>query len=115
VPWEEVRKKKEAAAHPEQATREPLIPRGTYALVDKNQVVLDQSQDVFGESKDMAMTGPKQTAARGGLARGGPAGGANYGGHPTTDDIFQGQQGTQQGAAAAAAAIVVTEAPDDGN
>jgi hypothetical protein len=88
-------------------------------LVDNNQVVLDQSQDVFGESKDMAMTGPKQTGVGGGLARGGPAGGANYasGGRPTTDAVFQGQQMQQQGAqkGAAAATIVVSGAPDDGN
>lgn len=124
MPWEEVRRKKEAAAHPEQVSREPLIPRGTYALVDKNQIVLDQSQDVFGESKEMSMTAPKQSvgargrgAGVGAGGYGGPVGGQNYGGgRPTADAVFQGQQTAQQSAVGAAAGtVIVSEAVDDGN
>lgn len=121
VPWEEVRRKKELAAHPEKATREPLIPRGNYQLLDKNQTVLDQSQDVFGEGKDMAMTGPKQTAGMrqrgaygygGGVASSGPTGG-----RPTAEGAFQGQTGMQTAGAAAAGAaagtFIVSQADDE--
>ncbi|CAG7850530.1 Uncharacterized MscS family protein C2C4.17c [Serendipita indica DSM 11827] len=122
VPWEEVKAKKEAAAHPEYAAREPLIPRGTFQLVDRNQVVLDQSQDVFGEGRDMNMTSPKQTGGRGRVAFA-PTG------RPTAEGVFAQQQGQASGAghsaapaaaagaaAGASAAIVVSSADaDDGN
>jgi hypothetical protein len=121
VPWDEVRAKKEKAAHPEATAREPLIPRSNYQLTDKNQVVLDQSQDVFGEAKDMAMTAPKQTAGMrqraaygygGGVASSGPTGG-----RPTAEGAFQPAQTTDPASAAGLAAgmIIVSQADDENN
>jgi hypothetical protein len=119
VPWNEVRAKKEKAAQPEADIREPLIPRGNYQLTDKNQVVLDQSQDVFDEGKEMAMTGPKQTAGMrqraaygygGGVASSGPTGG-----RPTAEGAFQPAQAAAPAAAAgiAAGVILVSQTGDD--
>ncbi|KIM30449.1 hypothetical protein M408DRAFT_66234 [Serendipita vermifera MAFF 305830] len=123
IPWDEVRAKKEKAAHPERQTREPLIPRSNYQLLDKNQTVLDQSQDVFGEGKELAMTGPKQTAGMrqraaygygGGVASSGPTGG-----RPTAEAAFQGPGGAQTAAAGGAAAaaaggmVIISQADDD--
>ncbi|KAG8758778.1 hypothetical protein FRC14_007427 [Serendipita sp. 396] len=120
IPWEEVKAKKEMAAHPDEYPgREPLIPRGTFQLVDRNQVILDQGQDVFGEGKDMGMTSPKQTAGlrqRVAFAQGQGAGpSAAYSGRPTAEGAFQSQQAYSAPAAAGAAAgaaIVVTDVDD---
>lgn len=62
VPWEEVKASKEAAAGPPESSREPLIPKSDYRLVDPNRVVLDQSQDVFGENKDATRKAPRHPA-----------------------------------------------------
>jgi hypothetical protein len=119
VPWDEVRAKKEKAAHPEAVAREPLIPRGNYQLTDKNQVVLDQGQDVFGEGRDLSMTAPKQTAGMrqraaygygGGVASSGPTAG-----RPTAEEAFQPAPTATPAAAAAAAAIIVSQADDENN
>lgn len=65
VPWEEVKASRAPAPSDIDAIpqdREPLIPRGSYEFADRNQVVLDQGQDVFGETIELNMTAPKQTA-----------------------------------------------------
>ena len=49
VPWEDVKASKAPALSDIDAipqTREPLIPRGQYQFADRNQIVLDQGQDV---------------------------------------------------------------------
>ena len=65
VPWEDVKASKALASSDIDAipqAREPLIPRGEYQFADRNQVVLDQGQDVWGETREVNMTAPKQTA-----------------------------------------------------
>ena len=65
VPWEDVKASKVLASSDTDPTlhdREPRIPRGEYHLADRNQVVLDQGQDVWGETREVTMTAPKQTA-----------------------------------------------------
>lgn len=72
VPWEDIKASKALASSDTDLTlqdREPRIPRGEYQFADRNQVVLDQGQDVWGEAREVNMTAPKQTAqlqARGG-------------------------------------------------
>ncbi|KAG8835307.1 hypothetical protein FRC17_004089 [Serendipita sp. 399] len=121
IPWDEVKAKKERAAHPElYPDREPLIPRGSFQLVDRNQVILDQSQDVFGEGKEMGMTAPKQTAGmrqRAAYGYGQPGTSAPPGGRPTAEGAFQPQQAYAAPAAGAAAGatvgtIIVTDTDD---
>lgn len=119
VPWDEVvAKKNQAAAQP--TTREPLIPKGDFHLIDKNQVVLDQSQDVYGEGREMGMTAPKQTAGmRQRVAyqnMGGNVGASNPVSRPTAEGTFQGQTATAANAAAGAAAgTIIVSQIDDGN
>lgn len=65
VPWGDVKASKALASSDIDAipqSREPLIPRGEYQFADRNQVVLDQGQDVWGETREVNMTAPKQTA-----------------------------------------------------
>ena len=65
VPWEDVKASKALASSDIDAippTREPRIPRGEYQFADRNQIVLDQGQDVWGETREVTMTAPKQTA-----------------------------------------------------
>jgi len=119
IPWDEVRAKKEEAAHPEQATREPLIPRGSYKLTDKNQIVLGQSQDVFGEGKELSMTAPKQTAGMRQRAAylhgGGVVRSDSNTGRPTAEEAFQGQPPPTTDAAAFAAAEAMVMAKGEEN
>lgn len=120
VPWDEVVAKKNQSA-PQPTTMEPLIPRGDFQLIDKNQIVLDQSQDVYGEGREMGMTAPKQTAGmrqraayQGGM--GGNVGAGSGAPRPTAEGTFQGQQATAANAAAGAAAgTIIVSAIDDGN
>ena len=65
VPWEDVKASKALASSDIDAippVREPRIPRGEYQFADRNQIVLDQGQDVWGETREVTMTAPKQTA-----------------------------------------------------
>jgi hypothetical protein len=65
VPWEDVKASKSLAPSDTDVTlqdREPRIPRGEYQFADRNQIVLDQGQDVWGETREVNMTAPKQTA-----------------------------------------------------
>jgi len=86
VPWEDVKASKALASADADLDREPLIPRGEYQFADRNQIVLDQGQDVWGETREVTMTAPKQTGRpqeRGGrptaeaavTSHGGPHGG----------------------------------------
>jgi hypothetical protein len=81
--------------------------------------VLDQSQDVFGEGKEMGMTAPKQTAGMRQRAAMGYGAGttAQQGGRPTAEGVFQGQQGqtAAAGAAGAAAGTIIVTSADDGD
>lgn len=64
VPWEDVKASKALAPSDTDVTpdQEPRIPRGEYQFADRNQIVLDQGQDVWGETREVTMTAPKQTA-----------------------------------------------------
>ena len=65
IPWEDVKASKGPALSDIDAipqAREPLIPRGEYQFADRNQVVLDQGQDVWSETREVNMTAPNQTA-----------------------------------------------------
>ena len=87
VPWEDVKASKAAASSDMDAIpqpREPLIPRGEYQFADRNQVVLDQGQDVWGETREVNMTAPKQTARP-----------QERGGRPTAEAAVAGQRGGQ--------------------
>lgn len=89
VPWEDVKASKALASSDTDATlldREPRIPRGEYQLADRNQVVLDQGQDVWGETREVNMTAPKQTARP-----------KERGERPTAEGAFTGQGGQQGG------------------
>ena len=108
VPWEDVKASKALASPDTDAipqTREPLIPRGEYQFSDRNQIVLDQGQDVWGETREVNMTAPKQTARPQPQERGRPtaeAAVAGYGGQ-------YGWQAAPAGAAMAVAAFVAAE------
>jgi hypothetical protein len=62
VPWEDVKASKALAPSDNDIDLEPRIPRGEYQFADRNQIVLDQGQDVWGETREVNMTAPKQTA-----------------------------------------------------
>jgi hypothetical protein len=55
VPWETVQTKQESVDEkkPGRSIQEPNIPRGKWQLSDKNALVLDPSQDVFGETSEV--------------------------------------------------------------
>ena len=87
VPWEDVKASKAAALSDIDAipqARKPLIPRGEYQFADRNQVVLDQGQDVWGETREANITAPKQTARP-----------QERGGRPTAEAAVAGQHGGQ--------------------
>ena len=86
VPWEDIKASKALASSDTDATlqdREPRIPRGEYQFADRNQIVLDQGQDVWGETREVNMTAPKQTAR--------PP--QERGGRPAAEGMFAGQGG----------------------
>jgi hypothetical protein len=84
VPWEEFKASKASPDADTLDNREPRIPRGEYQFADRNQIVLDQGQDVWGETREMNMTAPKQTA-RPQQRHGDP--------RPTAESAFAGQGG----------------------
>ena len=61
MPWEDIKASKALASSDSLQDREPRIPRGEYQFADRNQIVLDQGQDVWGETREVNMTAPKQT------------------------------------------------------
>jgi hypothetical protein len=85
IPWEDVKASKAPPSDTLQ-DREPRIPRGEYQLADRNQIVLDQGQDVWGETREVNMTAPKQTARP-----------QERGGRTTAEDVFSGQHRGQGG------------------
>jgi len=100
VPWEDVKASKALASSDIDAipqAREPLIPRGEYQFADRNQIVLDQGQDVWGETREVNMTAPKQTARP-----------QERVGRPTAEAAVASHGGTS-GAGAAAAAVFAVE------
>jgi len=89
VPWEEVKASKAPSSSDTDVTlqdREPRVPRGQYQFADRNQVVLDQGQDVWGETREVTMTAPKQTARP-----------QERGGRPTAEGAFAGHGGQHGG------------------
>ena len=88
VPWEDVKASKALASSDTDAIpqiHEPLVPRGEYQFADRNQVVLDQGQDVWGETREVTMTAPRQTSRP-----------QESGGRPTAEVVVA-DQGGQQG------------------
>jgi len=57
VPWGDSEKPKTKQASPSQL-QEPTIPRGDWQFADRNALILDSTQDVFGETEDLYRTNP---------------------------------------------------------
>lgn len=92
VPWEEVKASRVPAQSDIDAipqVRSPLLPRGSYQFADRNQVMLDHGQDVWGETMELSMTAPKQTARP-----------QEHGNRPTAEAAVAGQGGQHGGQAA---------------
>ncbi|TBU64491.1 Mechanosensitive ion channel-domain-containing protein [Dichomitus squalens] len=64
VPYEEVLRQEEASkhnAHPSNSSSMELqVPKSDWTFADQNSAIVDDSQDVFGESEQLYMTNPRQ-------------------------------------------------------
>jgi hypothetical protein len=56
VPWETVQSQATEKEESTDRQREPNIPRGKWALSDKNAQVVDSSLDVFGETSEVRLS-----------------------------------------------------------
>ncbi|KAG9039695.1 hypothetical protein FRB95_007122 [Tulasnella sp. JGI-2019a] len=66
VPWEEAKPDpKMAMPMPDtNILREPILPRTNYELTDANAVLMDNQDEVFGETEDMKLKSPHQPTPR---------------------------------------------------